>query len=87
MAQRGSKRKQAPAYSADTLALRFMAGLALIALGAVIFMAVDLRMPGNILKACARFASGCAAAWEWCLRYCRCGPEGWLFGLPSAVRL
>ena len=50
MAQRGSKRKQAPAYSADTLALRFMAGLALIALGAVIFMAVDLRMPGNILR-------------------------------------
>ena len=50
MAQRGSKRKQAPAYSADTLALRFMAGLALIALGAVIFMAVDLRMPGNIFE-------------------------------------
>jgi S-DNA-T family DNA segregation ATPase FtsK/SpoIIIE len=50
MSQRGNKRKQAPTYSADTLALRFIAGLALIALGAVIFMAVDLRMPGNIFE-------------------------------------
>ena len=50
MAQNGNRRKQAPTYSADTLALRFLAGLALIALGAVIFMAVDLNMPGNIFK-------------------------------------
>ena len=47
MAQKG-RRKQAPAYSADTLAIRFMAGLALLALGVLIFMAVDLRMQANI---------------------------------------
>ena len=48
MAQKGSKRRQAPAYSADTLALRFIAGLALVALGVLIFIAVDLRMQGII---------------------------------------
>ena len=46
MAQKGTKRKQAPAYSSDTMALRYIAGLALIALGVVIFMAVDLGMAG-----------------------------------------
>ena len=49
MAQQG-KRKQAPAYSADTMALRYIAGLALAALGVLIFMAVDLNMPGNIFQ-------------------------------------
>ena len=40
MAQKGSgKRRQAPAYSADAMAIRYMAGLALIALGVLIFMA------------------------------------------------
>ena len=44
MAQKGSgKRRQAPAYSADAMAVRYMAGLALIALGVLIFMAVELR--------------------------------------------
>ncbi len=33
MAQKGSGRRQAPAYSADAMALRYMAGLVLIALG------------------------------------------------------
>ena len=48
MAQKGNKRKQAPTYSADTMALRFMAGLVLIALGVMIFIAVDLRMTGTV---------------------------------------
>ena len=49
MAQQG-RRKQAPAYSADTMALRYIAGMALAALGVMIFMAVDLNMSGNIFQ-------------------------------------
>ena len=58
MAQRSNGRKQAPAYSADTLALRMIAGLALVALGALIFMAVDLRMTGNIFEGLRRVCTG-----------------------------
>ena len=59
MAQRGSnQRKQAPAYSADTMAIRYMAGLALIALGAVMFMAVELRLSGNIFEGLRRVCFG-----------------------------
>ena len=59
MAQKGSnRRKQAPAYSADTMALRYMAGLALIALGAVIFMAVALRLQGHIFEGLRRVCFG-----------------------------
>ena len=46
MTQKGGKRRQAPAYSTDTMALRYFAGLLLVAVGALIFMAVDLGM-GN----------------------------------------
>ena len=49
MAQQG-RRKQAPAYSSDTMALRYIAGLALAALGVMIFMAVDLNMSGNVFQ-------------------------------------
>ena len=58
MAQRGSGRRQAPTYSADAMALRYMAGLALIALGAIIFMAVELNMPGNIFEGLRRVCFG-----------------------------
>ena len=58
MAQRGSGRKQAPAYSADAMALRYIAGLALIALGAIIFMAVELNMAGNIFEGLRRVCFG-----------------------------
>ena len=50
MAQQGGRRKKAPAYSADTMALRYIAGLALAALGVMMFMAVDLNMSGNIFE-------------------------------------
>ena len=50
MAQQGGRRKQAPAYSADTMALRYIAGLALAALGVMMFMAVDLNMSGTIFQ-------------------------------------
>ena len=51
MTQKGNgKRKQAPAYSADAMAVRYMAGLALIALGVLAFMAVELRLQGNIFE-------------------------------------
>jgi len=59
MAQKGNgKRKQAPAYSADTMAIRYMTGLALIALGAVVFMAVALKLPGNIFEGLRRISFG-----------------------------
>ena len=59
MAQKGSgKRKQAPAYSTDTMAIRYMTGLALIALGAVVFMAVALKLPGNIFEGLRRISFG-----------------------------
>ena len=48
MAQRSGQKRKAPAYSADTLALRMLAGIATVALGIVIFVAVDLRMNGNV---------------------------------------
>ena len=55
MAQKGNgKRKQAPAYSADAMAVRYMAGLALIALGVLAFMAVELRLQGNIFEGLRR---------------------------------
>ena len=58
MAQKGSGRRQAPAYSADAMALRYIAGLALIALGAIIFMAVELNMAGNIFEGLRRVCFG-----------------------------
>jgi len=64
MAQKGNgKRRQAPAYSADAMAVRYMAGVALIALGALIFMAVELRLQGNIFEGLRRICFGlCGAA-------------------------
>ena len=50
MAQKGTRRKQAPQYSADTMALRYMGGLALIALGVMVFMAVVLRTPSEFFN-------------------------------------
>ena len=58
MAQNGGKRKQAPAYSADTMALRYIAGMALAALGVMIFMAVDLNMSGNIFQGLRQVSFG-----------------------------
>ena len=58
MAQKGGKRRQAPAYSADAMAVRYMAGLALIALGVLIFMAVELGLHGNIFEGLRRLCFG-----------------------------
>ena len=59
MAQKGSgKRRQAPAYSADAMAIRYMAGLLLIAFGALIFMAVELGLSGNVFEGLRRLCFG-----------------------------
>ena len=59
MAQKGSgKRRQAPAYTADAMAVRYMAGLALIALGVLVFMAVELGLSGNIFEGLRRLSFG-----------------------------
>ena len=44
MASRNNKKKTVPVYSADTLALRFVLGMLLIAVGVCIFLATDLGM-------------------------------------------
>ena len=67
MAQKSNQRRQAPTYSSDTMALRYMGGLALAALGALLFMAVDLGMGKNggsffpWLRSLARGLSGSMA--------------------------
>ena len=62
MAQQGGKRKQAPAYSADTMALRYIAGIALAALGVMIFMAVDLNMSGYVFQGLRQVSFGLCGA-------------------------
>ena len=66
MAQQG-RRKQAPAYSADTMALRYIAGLALAALGVMIFMAVDLRMSGTIFQGLRQVCFGVSGSMAYVL--------------------
>ena len=67
MAQQGNRRKQAPAYSADTMALRYIAGLALAALGVMIFMAVDLNMSGNIFQGLRQVCFGVSGSMAYLL--------------------
>ena len=63
MAQKGANRKRrAPTYSADAMALRMLAGVALAALGAVIFLAVDLRMQGNVFAGLRNVCYGLCGA-------------------------
>ena len=58
MAQRSSKRQ--PVYSADALALRYLAGLVLVALGVMMFLAVEMRMTGNIFAVLRQVCFGLA---------------------------
>ena len=61
MANRKNKRKTVPVYSADTLALRFVLGLLLVALGVCIFLATILGMgdrQGGIFNAIDEFFCG-----------------------------
>ena len=64
MAQKSKQRQ--PVYSADTLALRFLAGLVLVALGVMMFLAVEMRMAGNVFavlrQVCYGLTGGLAAA-------------------------
>ena len=60
MTQKGSKRRQAPAYSTDVMALRYIGGLVLVALGVLVFMAVDLGMP--FLDGVAKVSFGLAGS-------------------------
>ena len=63
MAQKGTgKGKRAPAYSADTMALRLICGLALIALGTLIFLAVDLGMNGPVFDSLRGLCFGLTGA-------------------------
>ena len=62
MAQKNGKR--APVYSADALALRFLAGFTLIALGVMMLLAVVMRLSGNVFvvlrQTCYGLAGGLA---------------------------
>ena len=57
MAQRSSNRKNKN-YSMDTIMLRYAGGVALIALGAAIFLAVILKMQGNVFQGLRAVCSG-----------------------------
>ncbi len=48
MARQTKKKKTAPNYSADTLALRIVLGLILIGLGVCVFLAVDMGMADQV---------------------------------------
>ena len=67
MAQKSGQRRKTPAYSADTLALRMMAGIALVALGVVIFLAVDLGMNGNVFSRVQEVCFGLTGSLAWLL--------------------
>ena len=58
------KGKRQPVYSADALALRFLAGIALIALGVMMLLAVAMRLSGNVFavlrQTCFGLAGGLA---------------------------
>ena len=56
MAQRSKTRQ--PVYSADTLALRYLGGLLLAALGVMMFLAVEIRLAGNVFDALRQICFG-----------------------------
>ena len=56
MAQRNNRKQ--PVYSADTLALRYIGGLVLVALGVMMFLATGLGMPGNVFEALRQVCFG-----------------------------
>ena len=56
------KKKQAPKYSADAMALRLVLGLILIALGVLIFLAVALGMEGSVFEGTRLVAQGLAGS-------------------------
>ena len=56
MAQRSKGRQ--PVYSADMLALRYIGGLVLTALGVMMFLAVEMNMAGNIFDALRQICYG-----------------------------
>ncbi|MBR2664779.1 MAG: hypothetical protein IKE25_13780, partial [Clostridia bacterium] len=58
MAQKNGKR--APVYSADALALRFLAGFTLIALGVMMLLAVVMRLSGNVFEVLRQTCYGLA---------------------------
>ena len=47
---KNKKNKRMPSYSADSMAVHLVSGLLLIALGALIFMSVDLNMAGDVFN-------------------------------------
>ena len=64
MAQQAKKTKgrKAPMYSSESMALRYVGGLLLMAVGGVLFMAAGLKMEGTVFEAVRSFAHGLAGA-------------------------
>ena len=50
--------KRTPAYSTDSMAVRLIFGLLLIALGVMIFLSVALRMTGDVFEGLRQFSCG-----------------------------
>ena len=64
MAQRNrSRQKKRPrAYSADSMAVRLVIGLMLIALGLLIFLSIAMNMPGDVFAGVKQVSRGLAGA-------------------------
>ena len=64
MAQRSRSRqgKRAPAYSADSMAVRLVIGLMLIALGLLFFLSIAMNMPGDVFAGVKQVSRGLAGA-------------------------
>ena len=62
MAQRNKSRqgRRTPAYSADSMAVRILAGLMLIALGLLIFLSIAMSMPGDVFAGVKQVSRGLA---------------------------
>ena len=62
MAQRKKPRqgKRPPAYSADSMAVRLVIGLMLIALGLLIFLSIAMSMPGDVFTGVRQVSRGLA---------------------------
>ncbi|MCH5286959.1 MAG: hypothetical protein J1E43_06035 [Christensenellaceae bacterium] len=62
MAQRNKSRqgRRTPAYSADSMAVRLVVGLMLIALGLLIFLSIAMSMPGDVFAGVKQVSRGLA---------------------------
>ena len=64
MAQQSKKpaARKAPKYSSDAMAMRYIVGLVLVAVGGLLFMATAMTMEGTVFEAVRSFTFGLAGS-------------------------